>query len=126
MAREVDELFGEGEGAPTPRSALVWTLLVSGLLLSLVGLLCTSAPGGILVLLAWSAVEKEMDRVDNGYLPAEARPTVARMRTATYVGLVLVVLVFVVQGWLFCLGFYEHLWERMLEWAGSYLSAPQG
>lgn len=117
MAREVDELFGEGEGAPTPRSGLVWTLLVSGLLLAVVGLLCSAAPGGILVLVAWMLVEKEMDRVENGYLPAESRPIVARLRTATYVGLLLVVVLFVVQGWLFCTGFYERLWAWMLGWA---------
>lgn len=117
MAREVDELFGEGEGAPKPRSALIWTLLLSGLLLAVAGLLCSAAPGGVLVLVAWMLVEKEMDRVDNGYLPVEVRPVVARLRTATYIGLMLVVLLFVVQGWLFCTGFYESLWEQMLGWA---------
>lgn len=117
MAREVDELFGEGEGTPAPRTRTVWALLVSGLVLALAGLACTTAPGGLLVLVAWMIVEKESDRLDNGYLPADARPTVDRLRTATYAGLVVVVLVFLVQIGLFCTGFYESFWERLLIWA---------
>lgn len=114
MAREVDELFGEGGGAPAPRSTLIWVLLLSGIVLSVVGLACSAAPGGLLVLIAWMTVEKEMDRVDNGYLPADARPTVQRVRTACYLGLVIVILVFVAQAWLFCAGFYEWLWAEAL------------
>lgn len=116
MAREVDELFGEGEGTPAPRARTVWALLGFGLLLTVLGLACSTAPGGLLVLIAWMIVEKEDDRLENGYLPADARPVVDRLRTATYAGLVIVIVAFVTQIMLFCTGFYEVLWERLLIW----------
>lgn len=124
MAREVDELFGEGEGTPAPRTRTVWALLVSGLLLAVLGLACTTAPGGVLVLIAWMIVEKENDRLENGYLPADARPAVDRLRVATYAGLVVVVLVFLIQIVLFCLGFYETFWENLLVWATDGSGGP--
>jgi hypothetical protein len=69
-----------------------------------------------MVLLAWMLAEKEVDRVDSGYLPADARPVVNLLQTACYVGVLLVVALFVAQAYLFCSGFYDDLWSSMLSW----------
>ena len=119
MSDRVDELFGEGEGAPKPRTALVLSLLLSGVLTALLGMACTAAPGGVLVLLAWMTVEKEQDRLEVGYLPREAKPRVKFLRTATYVTLTVVVLLFLLQGWLLCqTDFYTVWWEYLLVRSG--------
>lgn len=117
---ELDELFGEREDAPRARTGRVWGLLAVGLVLAGLGLLCSSAPGGILVLVAWMLVEKEMDRVENGYLPADQRPVVVRARAAAVAGLALSVAIFVLQGLLFCNGWYEVFWPSALDlWYGG-------
>lgn len=116
MSHQVDELFGEGGGAPAPRTGLVLSLLISGLVTSVIGMLCTTAPGGLLVLLAWLVVEKEMDRIDSGYLPADARPHVQQLRTFTYAGVMVVIGLFVAQGLLLCGNAYDGLWMSMLGW----------
>jgi len=113
---DVAELFGEGEGAPAPRVLAVTSLLTGGLLVAIVGMACTAVPGGVMVLFAWMLAEKEMDRIDSGYLPADARGMVRLLRTATFIGVLVVVLLFVLQGWLFCSGAYDTLWLQMLEW----------
>lgn len=107
---QVDELFGEGQGAPKPRTGLVRALLASGLVLALFGLACSSAPGGALVLAAWLVVDTEMRRVENGYLPADTRAEVQRLHHQTYAALVAVLAVFAVQSALLCGGFYESFW----------------
>ncbi len=117
----VDELFGEGAGAPAPRLGWIYFLLVSGLLLAVLGMLCTSVPGALLVLFAWLIVEQEVDRLESGYLPADTAPTLARARSRTGAGLVTVVLLFFVQATLLCsTSLYEALYVSyatpVLEW----------
>ena len=116
MSRDsVDELFG-AEDTPTPRSGLVLSLLGSGLLLAFLGLACSTAPGGLLVLLAWMFVEKELDRVDSGYLAEADRAAVLRLRWVTLAGLFMVVALFVLQGLLLCqTDLYETLLVAVLE-----------
>lgn len=113
---EIDELFGEGDGAPSPRTGAVLGLLGGGLFLGIVGLACTSVPGGLMVLAAWMLVEKEMDRIDSGYLPGDARVVVGRLQLAAYVSVLVVILLFVAQAWLFCSGAYDVIWSEMLAW----------
>lgn len=115
MAQDVDELFGGGQGQPAPRTGLVGALLVGGLLLSIVGLACSSVPGGILVLIAWSVVETENDRIESGYLPLDARGRVRALRAAVYFAIVVVVAALAVQLWLLGQGFYQILWSSLLE-----------
>lgn len=110
----LDELFGEGGGAPTPRVRQVVGLLVGGLVAAVVGMLCTAAPGGILVLLSWVVVEKELDRVDSGYLAAEYRPRLQALQRVVYAGVLGVLVLFVVQLYLLCNGTYELLWGMFL------------
>lgn len=119
MSRDVEELFGEGGGAPTPRTVLVLSLLVSGLLLAFLGLACSTAPGGVLVLLAWVAVEKEMDRIESGYLPADAREHVARLRLFTWAGVLVVIGLFLAQALLLCSNSYDPLWLAFLMLLGG-------
>ncbi len=114
--RDVDELFGEGEGAPSPRVVAVTGLLGCGLVVALVGMACTAVPGGVMVLFSWMLAEKEMDRIESGYLPSDARGVVWLLRAATFVGVLIVVGLFVVQGSLFCSGFYDAFWMQVLDW----------
>lgn len=102
MAREVDELFGEGPGAPKPRVRRVYALTVLGVGIAAVGLLCSSVPGGLVVLIAFLLVEREGDRVESGYLPADAGPVVARARKWAAAGMGLSLAMFLVQGVLMC------------------------
>jgi hypothetical protein len=113
---DVNELFGEGEGAPEPRTALVWSLLVIGLLLSGLGMVCTPVPGAILVLLAWYLVEKELDRVSSGYLSREAVRPVTRARMAAFVSVLFVIVLFLVQGFLLGADFYDSWWSQLIAW----------
>ena len=119
MSRDVEELFGEGGGAPVPRTTLVLSLLTSGLLLAFLGLACSTAPGGVLVLLAWVVVEKEMDRVESGYLPADTREHVGRLRLFTWAGVLVVIGLFVAQALLLCSNSYDALWLAFLTTLGG-------
>ncbi len=112
---DLEELFGEGAGAPAPRTTLVASLLLFGLTLAIAGMACTAAPGGLLVLAGWMVVEKELDRIDSGYLPTDARPHVLRLRLFAYAAVLLVIGLFIAQGVLFCFGGYDMLWLGMLE-----------
>lgn len=123
MSRDLDELFGSEGGEPRPRSGLVHALLGVGLSTTLLGMLCSAAPGGLIVLVAWAVVEKEADRVESGYLPADARAEVARLQQLTLASILMVLLLFVLQGWLFCAGYYEVLWESALTRLASWVNA---
>lgn len=116
MSQDVEELFGEGAGAPTARTPLVWVLLAVGLVAALLGMFCTAAPGGVLVLLAWFVIEKEVDRIESGYLPASARPAVRRARFASLVGVLLVIVMLVAQTFLVGLDVYALVWSPVIEW----------
>jgi len=114
MPEEIDELFGECTGQPEPRIGLVGALLVGGLVAATAGLACSSAPGGILVLVAWMVVEKELDRVESGYLPAEVLPRLKTLQRLVYAAVLVVIGLFVIQGLLFCNGVYDPLWEGVI------------
>lgn len=116
MSRDVGELFGEGEGAPAPRIGLAIGLLVAGLVLAVLGMACTTAPGGLVVLGAWMVIEKEYERLESGYFPEEVRGRVETVRAFTTTGVLTVIVLFVVQGALLCSGFYDPLWMGMLSW----------
>lgn len=120
MSENVEELFGEGAGAPTPRTTLVWILLILGLAATFLGMFCSAAPGGVLVLLAWFVVEKEVDRIDSGYLPPTARIPVQRARTFTLIGVLLVIVLLVLQSVFVGFNVYEALWSKVLQlWMGA-------
>ena len=126
MSADLEELFGEGQGQPEPRTRLVAILAVSGLVLSVLGLACTTAPGGLLVLIAWLTIDKEVGRIRSGYLSADFQPVVDQARKWTYLALVLVIFLFTVQLILLCQGFYEYFWGNLLSWLVPYLVSPEG
>lgn len=109
MANDVDELFGGGDGTPEPRTTPAIVLAVLGVVLGVVGLACLSAPGGVVVLLGLWWIEREHDRIENGYLPEEARPTVQRARSIVFLCLFLVIGLLFLQAFLYCGGYYQML-----------------
>lgn len=116
MAEEVDELFGSGAGAPRPRSSLVFTLVFGGIAVSILGLACTSLPGVIMVLVAWSVAETERDRLDSGYLPRDSAARVRSLRVAAWAGVIWGLAILVIQGYLlFRTPLYEGLWGAFLD-----------
>ncbi|TVQ91865.1 MAG: hypothetical protein EA397_08155 [Deltaproteobacteria bacterium] len=117
MSRDVEELF-EGGRAAEPRVKWVLGVLISGLVLTLLGMACTAVPGGLVTLAGWNALQKEIDRVDSGYLPIEHRPMLQRLQILAWASLGIVVACFIAQGVLLCLGFYTTLWGLALEALG--------
>jgi hypothetical protein len=115
MSADLEELFGQGEGQAQPRIRLVAILAASGVLLSILGLTCTTAPGGALVLISWLVIDKETSRVQSGYLSTDFQPVIDQARKWTYLCLVLVIGLFMVQLILLCQGFYEYFWGSILE-----------
>ena len=97
----LDELFG-GEDEPTPRVTKTWIYLGLGLLLTVLGLACTTLPGGILMLLAWSNADIEQARLRSGYLPESAAPILQRQLYCIYAGLAVAWGAFALQGFLLC------------------------
>jgi len=79
------------------------------------GLVCTTAPGGLMVLLAWVIIDKESSRIESGYLPADVQPEVDQARKFTYLALLGVIALFMLQLVLLCQGFYEWLWGNLLK-----------
>ena len=97
----LDDLFA-GEDEPSPRMAKTWSYLAIGLLLTVLGLGCTTLPGGILILLAWSSSDIEHARLRSGYLPESAAPVLRRQLYCIYAGLALAWGAFALQGFLLC------------------------
>ncbi|MFK7931237.1 MAG: hypothetical protein AB8H79_23845 [Myxococcota bacterium] len=113
--KQVGELFGERGTAAKPRVARIIVVLISGMLLTFVGMVCSAVPGGLVTLVAWALVERELGRVDSGYLPIESRPSLAALRLTVLLCLVVVLLLFIVQGVLLCNGVYFQLWTAFIE-----------
>lgn len=115
MSRDVDDLFGtEGDGV-RPKSFRIYVVLITGLVLTVAGMACTAVPGGLLTLVAWALVEKELDRVDSGYLALDYRPGLVALRGFVWASLVLVLGLFIVQGVLLCTGWYTSFWSYLIE-----------
>lgn len=115
MSESVDELFGEGGGAPRPNYPLVFALLGAGLLVSVGGLACTVVPGVVLVMLAWQRIETEMARVENGYLPEDQRRGVLRVRNGIRAVVLSMVILMIAQMVLLQLDLYDPLLLSFLE-----------
>ena len=106
--RDVDELFG-GIGGATPRTAPALVLAAIGLIVAIIGLLCLSVPGGMMVLAAVWLIENEMDRCENGFYPPTTHGKVERARRWVFASLFLTIGVFVFQTYLYYRMFYEQL-----------------
>lgn len=122
MSNNVEELFGEaGSGGARPRRGWIIGTLVAGLLLALFGLVCSSVPGGALVLASWYLAQRELDRVDSGFLPLEFRPGLLTLRALVWSGLLLIVGLFILQGLLLWAGAYDLLWTSIVEQIGRWV-----
>lgn len=109
---KTDDLFGN-EDAPVPRVRRIAALLVLGLLTAILGLACSSIPGGVLILLAWLSVDKELDRVESGYLPEADRARLNRWKVAVMASLWIVLGLVTLQALLLCMTDVYKVW--MLE-----------
>lgn len=110
----LDELFGGGSGQPEPRSVLVFGLLIGGVMLAMMGMLCSAVPGGMVVLVAWHQLERESERLESGYLPPSAKARIQTMQSVTYAAVFLVLVLFVIQAYLFVGGYYDELWKNLI------------
>jgi hypothetical protein len=113
--KDVGELFGDDGTKARPRTGLVIAVLVTGLTLTVLGMACTAVPGGIVTLVSWALVEREIDRVDSGFLPLQHRPALVAVRGAVWGGLLVVLGLFVIQSILLCNGTYYSLWSAGIE-----------
>ncbi len=120
---KADGLFGS-EDTPVPRVRLIFVLLALGLLLAILGLACSSIPGGVLILLAWLSVDKELDRIDSGYLPESERTRMKRWKTAVMISLWIVLGLVTLQALLLCMTDVYEVWllenlEAFMLWRTS-------
>lgn len=124
MIDEVDELFGRTGVAASVRVGSVLAVTVLGLALTTVGLAVTVVPGVIVVLFARGMVEKESERVRNGFLPADAARTVRGLRVMSTLALLLTVGALFLQGWMVWSGVYEWWIYRLLDMLGLLHGLP--
>jgi hypothetical protein len=115
MTEQVDELFGDASTQPKPRIALITSLLASGMLMALLGLACTSVPGGLMVLWSWSLVETEVGRIDSGYLAEDWRSTLTLLKQLVWIGLGIIMALFLMQLFLLQAGVYPELWSPLIQ-----------
>lgn len=121
MSERVDELFGGAGTEARPRVALVVALAVGGVLSSAVGLACSVVPGVLLVLLSWGVVERELDRVDSGFLPLADRRRLLGLRTGVWVLLAVVTGLAFVQLVGMWTGVYPRLWgDALRDWMSTH------
>jgi hypothetical protein len=116
----LDELFEptaatSSRGAPTARGALVRAWVALGLLLATAGLALSSVPGGALVLAAWYVAERDLARIQAGYLPIDAEPDALDARRYAVVGVLGALVVLALQAWLLSSGFYAVFWLSIAE-----------
>ncbi|NCG17662.1 MAG: hypothetical protein GWP91_01420 [Rhodobacterales bacterium] len=109
MANEVDELFGGGTGTTDPKVNGALVLAALGTLTAIIGMACFSAPGAAIVLVGLWRIEKELDRVDNGYLDISTRPVVLSARRWVFAALAVVIALLFLQVVLYSQGFYQML-----------------
>ena len=122
---DVDELFGGSGSAAKPRVGRIIAVLVTGMTLTVLGMACTAVPGGLVTLVAWALAEKELGRVDSGYLPVEARPGLVTLRTIILLCLIAVLVLFIIQGALLCTGVYFQMWSAAVESLRPLVIVPE-
>jgi hypothetical protein len=114
MSERVDELFGASGSEARPRVALVISLCVGGLLVTLAGMACSVIPGVLVVLLAWVVVQRDLDRVDSGFLPLTDRSRLLVLRGVVWSVVVVAALLTVVQLAGLWTGTYQAFWDFLL------------
>lgn len=125
MSERVDELFGSAGTEARPRTALVLSLTVGGFVLTALGLACSVIPGALVVLAAWIVVQRELDRVESGFLPVTDRPLLLTLRAFVWVTVFVVALLAAVQLWGMWTGAYPQLWGAAIRaWLASQPAPP--
>lgn len=124
MIDEVGELFGQSGDAARPRVGSVVGALAVGLVLLGVGLATTVVPGVLVVLAARAMVDKEAERVRNGFLPADAAVTVRRLRALATLSLLVCTGAVFLQGWMVWSGLYTSWMYTLLSLLGVLHGVP--
>lgn len=117
MSERVDELFGSAGTEARPRTALILSLTGGGLVVTALGLACSVIPGALVVLAAWVVVQRELDRVESGFLPVTDRPLLLGLRAIVWVTVGVVAVAAALQLWGMWSGLYPQLWgEAVRAW----------
>ena len=82
-------------------------------MLAFLGLACTVLPGGMLILLSYHYADREIERVNSGYLGEEHRPVVRLLQLLTRIAVLMVLVIAVIQAVLALDGTYDLLWGTM-------------
>jgi hypothetical protein len=124
MSERVDELFGSAGTEARPRTALIVSLTVGGFLLTVGGLACSVIPGALLVLAAWIVVQRELDRVESGFLPVTERSSLLALRAIVWIAVGLVALLTVLQLAGLWTGVYSVFWGGLVQaWVEQHPNA---
>ncbi|MCA9492941.1 MAG: hypothetical protein KC621_23585 [Myxococcales bacterium] len=116
---DVDELFGSGGTTAKPRLTLILTLMSAGVITTGLGLACSTIPGGLLLLSAWLVAERDLQRVEAGFLPLSQGTVLRAFRALAVLLVMLATAAFVLQTVLMGMGFYDVAWPLMLNgWFG--------
>ncbi len=124
MIDEVDELFGRSGDAARVRVGPVIAVLTFGMILITAGLAISVVPGVIVVLVARTMVDKEAERLRNGFLPADSGASVRGLRIASTIVLLLAAIALFIQGWMVWSGLYEWWIYRLLDMVGWLHGLP--
>jgi len=112
----VDDLFTDERAAPArDRLGRARALVAVAAPLVVLGPACfTGVPGALLALVAWQFADEELARAESGGLPADRARPAARLRGLAFGLLSLSILSFVLQIFLFAIGFYASLLELVV------------
>lgn len=113
MSDRIDELFAKDGSQRKPRLQLPVILLITGTVTALIGLVCSSVPGGVLVLVGLMRAESERRLIETGALPESARDAVVSVIRMGYAAMGLVVILFILQTLLLCNGTYQRVWGEL-------------
>ena len=124
MIDEVDELFGQTGDTARVRTGAVLATLALGMILIGAGMLLSVVPGVLVVLVARAMVDKEAERLRNGFLPSDAAASVRGLRVASTLVLFLAVIAVFIQGWMVWSGVYEWWIYKLLDMVGWLHGLP--
>lgn len=113
MIDEVGELFGQSGDAAQVRVTPILLTLAAGLTLIGLGMLLTVVPGVLALLAARAGVDKEQDRLRNGFLPADAARTVRALSVVSTLALAVGVVAMGFQLWMVWTGRFT-MWINTL------------
>jgi len=114
MSDRVDGLFGGQRPEGEARRRRIHRLNIAGIVLAAGGLMCTTAPGAILLLVSWQMAEVETRRVALIGTTSQASDELDSLRRTASRGAVAALALGAVQLVLYRSAFYNELWDRIL------------